>query len=90
MKLQFLGRPLGDYEVKALKGNQNLQVQYGQRPGLPNSPRHVEMPSYMDEGDDPMLRPRNLKIQSVDEAELDQELRHKLDALQNLKQEAVM
>lgn len=39
MKLQFIGRPLGDYEVKALKGNSNLQAQYGQRPGLPSSPR---------------------------------------------------
>ena len=36
VKLQFLGRYLGDYELQALKGSPNLQVQYGQRPSLPH------------------------------------------------------
>ena len=39
VKLQFIGRHLGDYEVQALKGSQSLLANYGQRPGLPMSPR---------------------------------------------------
>ncbi len=38
---------------------------------------------------DPMLRPRNLRIQSVDEGQLDASLKEKLIVLQQLKQRAV-
>lgn len=44
----------------------------------------------LDEGEDPMLRPRNLKIQSVDETQLDEELRAKLDTLERMKRDAVV
>lgn len=44
-------------------------------------------PPFVD--DDPMLRPRNLRIQSVNEEELDPELKEKLAILQNKKQQAV-
>ena len=39
--------------------------------------------------DDPILRPRNLRIQSVNEEELDPELKEKLAILLDKKQEAV-
>ena len=39
--------------------------------------------------DDPSLKPRNLRIQSVDESQLDPELREKLQVLLRKKQEAV-
>ena len=41
------------------------------------------------EADDPNLRPRNLRIQSVKEEELDPELRQKLTTLEGKKQEAI-
>ena len=44
VKLQFVGRYLGDYEVNALKGAPGMQAHYGQQPRIPSQPMTLQSP----------------------------------------------